>query len=306
MSGPDAARPFLLGIVGDSGSGKRTVADAVRALMGPARTSAVELDDYHRFTRAERRQKGLTALNPAVHDLDLLQAHLALLRRGKSVKTRPYDHADGTFGPARTVEPGEIVLVRGLLGWPTDAARESYDLTVFLLPEPELLFRWKLRRDTRVRGYAEAEVLKSIAAHLLDAKEYVLPQAARADLVVHYEIPEWDAPDAELTVRVEARRAAAAVVNALDLPARLGRHVRVETHGAATVVRVGAELPAASVDAWGRDAFPDTYDAAALGAHEGEAGPERLPALAFVQLLVADLARRLRDAAPAPLAGAAA
>ena len=43
------------------------------------------------------------------------------------------------------------------------------------------------------RGYTEAEVLKYIAHHLLDSKQYVLPQAERADVVVRYEIPDWDA-----------------------------------------------------------------------------------------------------------------
>ncbi|HYJ79187.1 MAG TPA: hypothetical protein VEW03_06285, partial [Longimicrobiaceae bacterium] len=61
--------PFVLGIIGDSGSGKSTVAAGVRALIGADRVSALELDDYHRFTRAERQEQGLTALSPAVHNL---------------------------------------------------------------------------------------------------------------------------------------------------------------------------------------------------------------------------------------------
>jgi len=38
--------PFVLGIVGDSGSGKSTVAEGVAALIGPDRVSTLELDDY--------------------------------------------------------------------------------------------------------------------------------------------------------------------------------------------------------------------------------------------------------------------
>src|SRR5690606_2724029 len=163
-----AGRPvFVLGIVGDSGSGKTTVADAVARLLGSDRVTDVRLDDYHRFTREERTTRGLTALNPVVHNLALMQEHLRLLRQGRPIRNRSYEHKDGTFGPIRTITPNEIVLVRGLLGFPTRELQSLYDLAVFLQPEPELLFRWKLRRDVRSRGYAEADVLKYIAAHLL-------------------------------------------------------------------------------------------------------------------------------------------
>src|SRR5690606_33947661 len=127
----------------------------------------VRLDDYHRFTREERAERGVTALNPVVHNFALMQEHLQLLRQGRPIRNRSYNHADGSFGPIRVIEPREAVLVRGLMGYPSEALRAMYHLAVFLHPEPELLFRWKLRRDVLFRGYTEAEVLKYIANHLL-------------------------------------------------------------------------------------------------------------------------------------------
>ena len=293
----DAPRhhPFVLGIVGDSGSGKSTVARGVRELIGPARVSTLELDDYHRYSRAERQELGLTPLNPMVHNLGLMQEHLQLLRRGRPVRNRSYDHTDGTFGPMRTLEPEEVVLARGLLGFPTDELRAVYDLAVFLYPEPELLFRWKLRRDTKSRGYTEAEVLKSIARHLVDSKLYVLPQADRADLVVRYEVPEWDAPDSEVRTTLVLRRRAAEAVRS-DGIHQLGEHVSMEdTDGGDLTVRVASTLPQEMVDAWGRDHFPDTYGQAAFGTYQDDAGAEgHLVPLAFTQVLIADLTQKLR------------
>jgi phosphoribulokinase len=310
----DAPRhlPFVLGIVGDSGSGKSTVVHGVRALTGPGRVTTVELDDYHRHTRAERQDLGLTALNPAVHNLALMQEHLDLLRNGRPVRNRRYDHSDGTFGPIRTVEPREVVIVRGLLGFPTDALRAAYDLAVFLAPEPELLFRWKLRRDVKTRGYTEAQVLKSIAQHLLDSKEYVLPQAERADLVVRYEVSEWDAPDSQVRASLLLRRAAAAAVRSNGIGARFGPGVTVEDGDAEGEVRlrVTSEIPAAEVDAWGAERFPETYDPSATGAFMEDTGEMgRLVPVAFTQILIADLAQKLRRTAVAagasPSGGAA-
>ncbi len=295
--------PFVLGIVGDSGSGKSTVARGVRELIGPERVTTLELDDYHRYSRAERQELGLTALNPMVHNLSLVQEHLNLLRRGRPVRNRSYDHTDGTFGPLRVLDPEEVVIVRGLLGFPTEEMRAAYDLAAFLYPEPELLFRWKLRRDTKSRGYHEAEVLKSIARHLVDSKIYVLPQADRADLVVRYEVPDFDAPDTAVRTTLTLRRAVAEAVRTNGIAARLGDHGQVEeAEGGEVIVRIDSTLPQEVVDAWGQERFPDTYASAAYGTYQDDEGGEgRLVPLAFTQLLIADLAQKLRrSAGPAP------
>lgn len=297
--------PFVLGVVGDSGSGKSTVSRGVRELIGPARVSTLELDDYHRYTRAERQELGLTALNPMVHNLALMQEHLQLLRRGRPVRSRSYDHTDGSFGPMRTLDPSEVVVARGLLGFPTEELRSVYDLAVFLYPEPELLFRWKLRRDTMTRGYTEAQVLSSIAKHLLDSKLYVLPQADRADLVVRYEVPEWDAPDTEVSTTLVLRRGAADAIRHNGIHARFAGQVAFEDgESGDLVVRVASGVSQEELDAWGYERFPDTYESARFGLYQDAEGTEsHLVPLAFTQLLIADLTqklRRRRDEAPFP------
>ncbi|MEX2584242.1 MAG: hypothetical protein WD766_13295 [Gemmatimonadota bacterium] len=289
--GTDSTPALVLGIVGDSGSGKNTVADAVASLLGPDRITDVRLDDYHRFTREERAERGVTALNPTVHNLALMQEHLRLLRRRRPIRNRSYSHTDGTFGPIRTIPAKEIVLVRGLLGFPTRELQNLYDLAVFLQPEPELLFRWKLRRDVRFRGYKEAAVLKTIAAHLLDAKEFVLPQAERAHLHVHYALPDWDAPDTEVRTTLRLRREAADLARAAPLFGDLP--VEQEDVGQEVVARIPPDLSEEAVDDWARERFPDTYEPAIVGNFPDETGGmRRQPPLALVQLLIALLARK--------------
>lgn len=285
-----SALPFVLGIFGDSGSGKSTLADGVRQLLGPERVAELKLDDYHRYTRAERAERRVTALNPAVHNLPLLREHLGLLRGGRPVRSRSYNHADGTFGPVRMTEPRPVVLARGLLGLPTDELRAAYDLAVFLAPEPDLLFRWKLRRNMLSRGYTQAEVLLHIAQHVLDAKEFIAPQEARADVVVRHEVAEWDAPDETVRTSVLLRGAAAEAVRAEPSP------VPAEGEGEALVLRLPDSLPFAEVETWGRSAFPDTYDPATVGAFLKEGGGTGFRAdIAFLQVLVARLVRSLRE-----------
>lgn len=285
--------PFVLGIVGDSGSGKNTIADAVARLLGPDRVTDLRLDDYHRFTREERAARGVTALNPIVHNVGLMQEHLLLLRSGRPIRNRSYDHTDGTFGPIRLIEPREVVLVRGLLGYPTDELRALYHLAVFLHPEAELLFRWKLRRDVLSRGYTEAEVLKSIAHHLLDAKQFINPQAERADVVVRYDLPDPEADDAEVRTSIVLRRRAADAARGN----RLLEGLDLEWGGdeAEALIRLPQEMPAAEIEAWGRARFPETFEAAGAGTYLDEAGdPRNRRQLAFVEVLIGALVEAMR------------
>ena len=290
----DASPVFVLAVVGDSGSGKSTVADAVTALLGPEHVTDVQLDDYHRFTREERRERGVTSLNPMVHNLALMQEHLSLLRSRRPARSRIYDHADGTFGSIRVIEPNDIVLVRGLLGFPTAELRSLYDLAVFLQPEPELLFRWKLRRDVLFRGYREEDVLKYIASHLLDSKEFVLPQAARAHVYVHFALPELDAPDSEVRTIVRLRQEVAQL--ARERPPLAGLPVDVSEEGGELVLTIPADISLAEVDRWGREHFPERYMPERAGIYaDGEGEVRRRGSLAVVELLIAQLARDLRE-----------
>ena len=278
--------PFVLGIVGDSGSGKSTLAESVTVLLGRDRVTDLRLDDYHRFTREERALRGLTALNPVVHNTQLIQEHLHLLRQGRPIRNRTYEHTNGTFGPIRTIEPQEIVLVRGLLGYPSEELRSLYHLAVFLHPEPELLFRWKLRRDVMSRGYTEAEVLKNIANHLLDSKEFVLPQVERADLVVRHELPHWEAPDSEIQTTLVLRRMIADLARREDL---FGSLPGVEFRDEGEEVRVAlGQLVEGQVDEWGSALFPRTYAPDGIGLYTDEDGQRvRRPQLAVIEVLVA-------------------
>jgi uridine kinase len=293
-----AMTPFVLGIVGDSGSGKSTLAESVTELLGRDRVTEVLLDDYHRYTREERAARQVTALHPSVHNIPLIQEHLQMLRQGRPLRSRTYEHANGTFGAVRTIHPNDFVLVRGLLGYPDDALRALYHLAVFLNPEPELLIRWKLRRDVRSRGYSEAEVLKYIAHHLLDSKEFVLPQAERADLVVRHELPDFEAPDTEIQTTLLLRRMIADLARREDLFGSLPG-IRFEDQGELVRVELG-EVDPSQVDEWARDHFPETFLPERIGLYTNEAGERvRRTQLVIVEVLVARSAELLRMDLPA-------
>lgn len=81
-------------------------------------------------------------------------------------------------------------MARGLLGLHTDTLARSFDLSIFLDPEPGLRVQWKIARDCAKRGYTMEAVLDQIDRRRPDAERYVAPQRERADLVIRFARPE--------------------------------------------------------------------------------------------------------------------
>ena len=66
---------LLLGIGGDSGTGKSPCVGGIYKIFGPEKITNINLDDDHTFDRAQRRTYGLTALHPAVNNMALMGKH---------------------------------------------------------------------------------------------------------------------------------------------------------------------------------------------------------------------------------------
>src|SRR5436190_17184005 len=127
-------RPILLGIVGDSGTGKTTLTRGLVRILGEQQVTHISADHYHRYDRSQRAERGLTPLHPDCNYLDIVQQHLAHLRAGEAILKPVYRHQDGMFGAPEYVRPRQFTIVEGLLGFHTPAMRSAYDVRVFLDP----------------------------------------------------------------------------------------------------------------------------------------------------------------------------
>jgi phosphoribulokinase len=179
-------RPIILGIVGDSAAGKTTLSRGITKILGPERVSVLCTDDYHRYNRKQRKELGITPLNPACNYLDVMAQHLQLLRAGEPILKPHYDHKRGDFGPPQYIVPKPFLIVEGLLGMYWQEMRSAYSVRVFLNPPEELRRRWKIRRDTTQRGYTQAEVLRELDIRESDSEAYIRPQQYYADVVVSF------------------------------------------------------------------------------------------------------------------------
>ncbi len=205
VTGSAGDRPVLLGLAGDSASGKSTLSRGIEYILGVERVGRVCTDDYHRNDRNARTALGITPLTPEANRMDLLAEHLRALASGASITKPTYDHHTGTFGPDEVVAAGEIVIVEGLLPLADRDTRAAIDVAVFLEPDEILRRRWKLDRDVFERGYSPAQVVEELRRRESDAAAHIRPQRDFADIIVSFHRRPGSEDDEHLSARLTVR-----------------------------------------------------------------------------------------------------
>jgi len=177
----------MLGIVGDSGSGKTTITRGLVRVLGEDQVTHFCTDDYHRYDRRQRAERNITPLHPDCNHLDILAQHLVHLRDKEPIMKPVYQHTDGTFGPPDYFVPGRFVVAEGLLGFYNKELSESFDVRVYLDPPEELRRHWKVQRDCSRRGYTTDQVLSELDRREPDSESFIRPQRHHADIIVSFQ-----------------------------------------------------------------------------------------------------------------------
>lgn len=175
--------PIIIGIAGDSGSGKTTYSSGIEKLIGKDLVSTIAMDGYHKEDRDERRITGRLPLNPDANHLDLLAHHLNQLKGGKIAHIPIYNHDTGQFDAPKPLEPTPIIIIEGLHALYPEFL--SYlDFSIYVDPEYQLKWNWKYERDVNQRGHSpealQAEMLKRAAAY----KRWLEFQETNANMVI--------------------------------------------------------------------------------------------------------------------------
>ena len=179
----ESGKVFIIGIAGDSGSGKTTFANGIKRMFGEDIVSHITLDDYHVYDREMRKRLGITPLHPSANNLKLVETHLYMLKKGERIKKPTYNHKTGTFGEWEDFEPTPIVIVEGLHTL-YDGIRDYIDFKIFVDPARYIKRLWKIRRDVEERGYNREKVIEEIIRREPDYKRYIDFQKIYADVVI--------------------------------------------------------------------------------------------------------------------------
>tara|TARA_Y100000768_G_scaffold378748_1_gene353548 strand:+ start:2025 stop:4052 length:2028 start_codon:yes stop_codon:yes gene_type:complete len=180
-------QPLMIGIGGDSGSGKDYTYKIVSSIFS-SDTLCVQGDDDHKWERGHQKWKAFTHLNPKANNLYLQFNNTKHLKNGRSIYKSHYDHSDGKFSNPSAMSSSDIICFLGLHVLYLPQMRGLFDLKIFLDPEERLRQKWKIERDHKKRGYSKEKVKDSIAQRNPDSQNYIRPQLKFSDLIVRKNI----------------------------------------------------------------------------------------------------------------------
>ncbi len=190
-------KTFLIGITGESASGKSTFVDwTVRACVKDKIDgiyTVIRCDDYFKDTSRELREAGsyealfrtgFTFDTPEAINLALMKQHLIELKKGNTVVSPRYDFVTcESFPDGEVKKPAKILLTEGLYVLNEDI-RDIIDVKVYVYtPLDVLKTRWYRRAASRGKtGLAADMQFRDVNK---TAQEYIRPTLKIADVIIN-------------------------------------------------------------------------------------------------------------------------
>jgi len=168
--------PIIIGIAGDSGSGKTTYSHSLRQLIGSDLVSIISMDRYSKVDGKNRDRTGSLPLDPSAHHLDLLSEHLGQLKGGWAIELPV---PDGTTQPFL---PKPIVIVEGLHALYPELQRHL-DFSVYIDPEYHLKWQWNFENQQKL-GQDSEEIERELLMREVAFKKWIDFQKSDATVVV--------------------------------------------------------------------------------------------------------------------------
>ncbi|MSQ97196.1 MAG: uridine-cytidine kinase [Gemmataceae bacterium] len=183
-----SSKPYLVGIVGGSASGKTSFLRDLLARLPKEKCAVVSQDNYYRTIDEQvldANGKHNFDLPTAIHR-DRLHDDLHKLLRGECVTRTEYtfNHREKS-GRLITIEPAEVILLEGLFLFHYEEIRALLDLRVFIDANEDVCKLRRLQRDFLERGYPADHVEYQWDNHVLPAyRNFILPHRDEAQLIV--------------------------------------------------------------------------------------------------------------------------
>ncbi len=184
-------RPWLIGIVGGSGSGKTSIAQELMRRIQALGISGLllDMDAYYaplEVVRARFDGRPINWDHPHAFDLELMAAHLSALRRNEPVRKPTYDFTvSDRVGWEEPLAPAPVVILEGLLIFALPEIREQLDVRIFVDTDADVRLIRRIHRDVRERGRTVESVMDQYLASVRPMHlEFVEPSKRWADLIV--------------------------------------------------------------------------------------------------------------------------
>ncbi len=179
---------LIVGIVGGTSSGKTAIAREVADRLADHRVVLLPQDSYYKdasdLPEEERLKQNFD--HPDSVDFDLLVRHLKDLKAGKKIEQPMYSYVTCLRSEDTLVlEPGECVIVEGILVFSHPELLELLDVKVFVDVDADDRLLRLIKRDVVKRGRTIEQVMDRYE-HLQKPmhQQFVEPGRKLADIII--------------------------------------------------------------------------------------------------------------------------
>ena len=193
----DKKKTFLIGITGESASGKTVFVDNTIKACVKDKTqgiyTVIRCDDYYKDTSKELQEAGsyeelfktgFSFDTPDAIDLDLMKSHLVALKEGLTIKSPRYNFVTCESDPdGEEKKPAKVILTEGLYVL-NEGVRDIMDVKVYVFTPLEVIKeRWYKRAKERGKEGVAADM--QFADVNRTAQMYIRPTYQIADAIIN-------------------------------------------------------------------------------------------------------------------------
>lgn len=179
---------LIIGVAGGSGSGKTTVVKSVIRHFSPDQVVVIPQDAYYydQSNLSADEKKRINFDHPSSIEFSLLVSHLKALAEGHPVEMPVYDYVTCTRSDKTvTVNPGQVVVVEGILIFTDKKLRELLQLKVFVDADSDERLIRIIRRDLQQRGRDLTAVLNHYSRFVRPMHQiFIEPSKRFADIII--------------------------------------------------------------------------------------------------------------------------
>ncbi len=178
---------YIISVGGGTGSGKTTVAQNIKRIIGDEICDILPMDNYYRdmghIPLDERRKYNYD--HPDMIEHTLLLKHLKELQENKPIELPDYDYSQYIRIGATKFVPKRVIIVEGIFALYYEELRKMYDLAIYVDTESDIRFIRRLERDIKERGRNIDSVIKQYTETVKPMHDaYVEPTKKYADIII--------------------------------------------------------------------------------------------------------------------------
>ncbi|MBP1673024.1 MAG: uridine kinase [Bacteroidetes bacterium] len=179
---------YIIGIAGGSGSGKTSVVKKVIQALSSDKVSVLSQDSYYwdngNLSQEEREQINFD--HPSSIEFSLLVEHIKQLEQGETIPMPIYSYVTCSRSKETIpVEPGEVLIVEGILIYTCPELCELMDLKVFVDTGADDRIIRIIQRDVNERGRGLDKSIKHYETYVKPMHEmFIEPTKRLADIII--------------------------------------------------------------------------------------------------------------------------